>query len=186
LRAQLTKLSAELLADYDTRNLGTAMSNAAVTAAVGDPNDHRLARARRANPNPNPNNNDDGDGRVAQTDVVPWVQEVVDFDRPEQFPDDTYTHTLLMAAVVLDPVHQAKVSSVVAVHNLAWPGGGTAKLSAAAIKAFARAKTKIVSDYRNGARPLAQHNVDVVRCLVSADTPEELLALAKALSEAFG
>ena len=108
------------------------MTNDAVAASVGDPNSHRLALARRADPN-----NDDGTSRPTQIDVMRLVQEVVDFDKPEEFPDDTYAHAVLMAAAALDPVLQGVLANVVAKHNRSWPGGGTAKLSAAAIKAFA-------------------------------------------------
>ena len=98
-----------------------------------------------------------------------------------------YAHAVLMLAGVLDSVHQKIVADVVAKHNATYNGGrGTAKHTRAPPKAFARVMTKVFSDYRDRDFPRAQHNVDVIRCLVSADSPEELLALSKALDEAFG
>ena len=93
-----------------------------------------------------------------------------------------------MVAAVLDAVLQAIAAATVVKHNREYNGGegGTAKHSAAPPKAVARVLGKMSSDYKYEENPRAQHNVDVVRCLVSADTPEELLALCKALSEAFG
>jgi ankyrin repeat protein len=180
LRKYLQTLATKLSADFDSRNLGDALSNDVVAAAVGDPKDHRLYLARR-------NRLGDDCGRPTQVDVLPWLTAAVDFCNPEQFPDDIYVHLVLMAAAILNHDHQTAVATIVnSLNSKIYGGHGTAKCSAASIKAYARMKAKVRSDYRYEASPRAQHNVDVVRCLVSAETPEELLALAKDLSVAFG
>jgi hypothetical protein len=177
LHSRLTELGQHLAADYAASNLGAALSAAAVTAAVGDPNDHPLAVGL--------------DRSVTQIDLLPCdpTREIVDFAEPWRFPEDVYAHALLMTAAGLDAAFQRKVARLVGEHNTVWTavgsGAGTATHGAAPPKAAARVKTKAAADYRDRDPPVSANNVDVVRCLVTADTPTELLAVGRRLAQAF-
>ena len=134
LKQRLVMLGKDLLADYDRESLAERLSNAAVIAAVGSPDDRPLAQALRdAHPA-----DDDADGhahqhqhhqhrqhqrrRPTQIDVLPCVNPI-DFAKPEEFPDAAYAHAILMVAAALHSVYQALVTAIVTKHNREYNGG---------------------------------------------------------------
>jgi hypothetical protein len=174
LGARLVSLGKVLAADYDANNMGEQMSTAAVTAAVGKPEDHPLARALN------------GSRAVTQIDMLPCCAPV-DFSRLWEHPEEVYSHALLIVAASLDAAFQHDVATIIGTHNTSYNGGrGTATHGAAPPKASARVKTKAASDYRYRPKPVGQNNIDVVRTLITAETPRELLDVASVLSKAFG
>jgi ankyrin repeat protein len=177
LEARLVELGGPLAADFYSTSLGVALSTTGVTAAVGQPEDHPLAGSARAA----------GREVPTQIDVLPCdpSDEWIDWSKPWLYPEEVYVHALLMVATALDKQFQRTVARVVAQHNASYGGGGTAAHSAAPIKAPARVMTKAKADYRYKSKPVSQHNADVTRCLVTAVTPTELLAVAAALSREF-
>ena len=100
LKQRLVTLGHELLADYDRTRLAERLSDAAVTAAVGSPNDHPLARAlHTAKPAGDTADGNHADRqhhhqqhrRPTQIDVLPCVAPI-DFAKPEEFPEEAYAH----------------------------------------------------------------------------------------------
>eukprot|EP00037_Helgoeca_nana_P018092 m.172629 g.172629 ORF g.172629 m.172629 type:complete len:858 (+) comp24291_c0_seq2:37-2610(+) len=172
LKVRLDELGGQLLLDFVRSNHASRLASEVVTAAVGRPEDHPLAVGVA------------GERRPTQIDVLPCLPPI-DLRRPAEFPDDAYAHALLLVAKTINAQFQAQVIQVITNHNTAATNG-TAVHAAAVPKAHARVMTKATSDYRSEAPPASQCNVDVVRCLVTAETPEELVALAGKLSVAFG
>lgn len=176
LNRRLVTLGSDLAEDFVKRVLGVTLAPEKVAAAIGRAEDHPLWATARAR----------GGQTPTQLDLLPAPPNLVAFDRPWEYPEHIYAHAVLMAAAAVDAGFQRAVGAALAQHNASFPGGGTAVHTAAAPKAHARVMTKASADYRGRPRPVSQNNIDVTRCLVTADTPAELLAVGKCITSAFG
>lgn len=162
LEARLVKLGQRLSIDYIAKDLRSAFAPERVTAAVGDPRQHPLARNLGSRSHP------------TQIDVLPCDPsgKYVDFSKPWTFPDSVFAHALLMVAHATDLFFQQRLDVVLALHNRKYmKGKGTAKLHPAPRKAFPRVFTKMRSDYRHEEPPRAQCVVVTLPILPSKFNP---------------
>jgi len=86
----------------------------------------------------------------------------------------TYIHFLRLIALALDGAFQKAVSEVLCDAGLRLVGG---KVSSGGIKGYERMVNKMLSfdDHRKLPKPRPAHNIDVVRCLATFETPQDML-----------
>lgn len=179
LHAQLMALGEPLSVDFDAQRHGEVLNDATVLDVIGWPSKHPIIASSRLAGRPSP----------TQIDLLPSdpSESFIKFAEPWTFPEDVYSHAMLMVAAAINETFQAGVGEAVRFHGATYFGGDvTAKHTPAAPKALSRVLTKAAADYRGRPNPVAQNNVDVVRCLVSVDTPTELLHVTHQLSTQFG
>ena len=125
--------------------------------------------------------------RVRQDTLMPSLTAAVstDFNRDwKEQPEHIYVHVLLLIAAALNPLFGAALEAV-----LSELGGVQVDLHDARIKSFTRMINKLVTagDHRYvEQRPRPAMNIDVVRRLVSAATPDAVLELVKRIAARFG
>ena len=101
---------------------------------------------------------------------------------PDQFGDDlvcnndlecTYIHFLRLLALALDDGFQKTVNSTFKASGVRLVGGG---VSSGGIKGYERMSNKMKSkdDHRFKPKPRPAHNIDVVRCLATFGTVEDM------------
>jgi len=123
---------------------------------------------------------------ITQLEVLPCDPsgEFINWHKPWTYPEDVYGHALLMMAAILNDKFSERVASVVDKLNVT--STCVAQHMPAPTKSFARVRNKATADYRYRSRPVNQHSLDVVRCLVSGDSTSCLRALVSSLSAEFG
>ena len=165
MKAELERLGEPLAREFVEDRLGARLSAAAVSAAVAM--HPTLAKAG-----------------VCQGDVLPFDDPgVFDYSgAPWDNPEQVALHCILLTAVALDDAYQATVLEMARELGM----GQHPEYQRAAPKSFPRANNKTTGDYRDSARPRAQFNVDVIRCLCVPSTPEVLLAFLSALTTRLG
>ena len=96
------------------------------------------------------------------------------------FNDESmYIHFLRIVATLVNQRYQQKV------HAIVVPLGGEHKSCSIKGDIRMRNKTQAKEDYRYNKKPRPAHNIDIVRCCVTFDTPASLRKGARALSNAF-
>ena len=94
----------------------------------------------------------------------------------------TYIHFLRLLAKSYDICFQDAVRSVLQQHGL-----DSAVVTSSGIKGYGRMHNKMWSwgDHGPRSKPRAQHNIDIVRCLVSVDSAADMVASLDALTHIF-
>ena len=96
------------------------------------------------------------------------------------FNDESmYIHFLRIVAALVNQRYQQKV------HAIVVPLGGEHKSCSIKGDIRMRNKTQAKKDYRYNKKPRPAHNIDIVRCCVTFDSPASLRKGARALSKAF-
>ena len=85
----------------------------------------------------------------------------------------TYIHFLRLLALALDHVFQQTVNDKLEAAGVRLVGGGA---SSGGIKGYERMANKMLSrdDHRDLPKPRPAHNIDVVRCLATFDTVDDM------------
>jgi hypothetical protein len=98
------------------------------------------------------------------------------------YPEHIYIHMLLLVATALNPMFAAALKALFDTQN-------GVKLTLAPIKSYMRMINKLqtAEDHRKvKLKPRPTMNIDIVRILASASSPEDIIALVKTIAAEFG
>ena len=174
LTANLQRLGAKLKTRFDELDLGTVLGETAVDDLTWH---HELARKAAA------------EGRdFTMTEVLPDFPEEFrnapeNEEILEMYGERCYLLSTLLLSMAVDRFFQAAVAEVARKVGLSEDA-----VRAAIHKAYVRARNKMDSkdDHRAKPKPRPAYNIDLIRCLAMAMSPEMVLAFYAALLERFG
>ena len=125
---------------------------------------------------------------INQADLVPdfpatMLADLAANDTLRLYPEQSYLLVILLTGIATDCLFQAAVRDVAVSVGL-----DASAVRSAVYKSYVRARNKMWShaDHRGLSKPRPKHNVDIIRNLVMAMTPDMCKAFYRALLERFG